>query len=328
MRTERVVVDHWNPDPSLIARAGSLLRDGRLVAFPTETVYGLGANGLDPEAVKKIFLAKGRPSDNPLILHLRDPRDARSLARVDERAGAVMEAFCPGPLTLVLPALPVVPGEVTAGLETVALRVPDHPVALSLIEAAGCPIAAPSANRSGRPSPTDADAVADDLDGRVDLILDAGGVEIGVESTVLDLTGEKPVLLRPGGMSVEKLAAFLGEVPGGADKHSARRSPGTRYRHYAPLVPVRVWDGGRFPGGADLLKSGFIGLDVPDAKFARVIVFTSPENFARGIFAAFRRMEAEGVLFIVVQWPDARGIGLALRDRIRRAAEERDIIEN
>ncbi|MDR3264922.1 MAG: threonylcarbamoyl-AMP synthase [Synergistaceae bacterium] len=322
MRTDRIALDRWNPDPSVIERAGALLREGRLVAFPTETVYGLGANGLDPGAVKKIFLAKGRPSDNPLILHLCDPRDARSLARVDARAEAVMEAFWPGPLTLVLPALPVVPAEVTAGLETVALRMPDHPVALSLIGAAGCPVAGPSANRSGRPSPTDADAVMADLDGRVDLVLDAGAVEVGVESTVLDLTGERAVLLRPGGMSVERIAEFFGEEPGVADKNSARRSPGTRYRHYAPAVPVHVWHGEELRD-IDPATSGFIGLDLPRADFARAIVFDSSENFARGIFAGFRRMEADGVLRIVVQWPDARGIGLALRDRIRRASEDR-----
>ncbi|MDR1875335.1 MAG: threonylcarbamoyl-AMP synthase [Synergistaceae bacterium] len=326
MKTERVVVDRWNPDPSLIARAASLLREGRLVAFPTETVYGLGANGLNPGAAKKIFLAKGRPPDNPLILHLREPGEARSLARVDERAAALMEAFWPGPLTLVLPALPIVPGEVTAGLETVALRMPDHPVALALIEAAGCPVAAPSANRSGRPSPTDANAVMDDLDGHVDLVLDAGSVEIGVESTVLDLTGEKAALLRPGGASVERLEAFLGEaLRQGTDENSVRRSPGTRYRHYAPRVPVCVWRGERLPDGVDPPKAGFIGLDVPNADFARAVVFDSPENFARGIFAAFRRMEAEGVLSIAVQWPDGHGIGLALQDRIRRASEEQKI---
>ncbi|MDR3231083.1 MAG: threonylcarbamoyl-AMP synthase [Synergistaceae bacterium] len=324
MRAERVVLDRWNPDPSVIARAGAILREGRLVAFPTETVYGLGANGLDPGAVKKIFLAKGRPSDNPLILHLCDPRDARSLARVDERAAAMMDAFWPGPLTLVLPALPVVPGEVTAGLETVALRMPDHPVALSLIGAAGCPVAAPSANRSGRPSPTDADAVMADLDGGVDLVIDAGAVDVGVESTVLDLTEKRAVLLRPGGMPVEKIAAFLGETPEAADKNSARRSPGTRYRHYAPVVPVRVWRGGELSPDVDPATSGFIGLDLPCGGFARAIVFDSPGNFARGIFAGFRRMEADGVLCIVVQWPDAEGIGLALRDRIRRASEERE----
>ncbi|MDR1733142.1 MAG: threonylcarbamoyl-AMP synthase [Synergistaceae bacterium] len=319
MKTERLAVNRWNPEAPVIRRGAGMLREGRLVAFPTETVYGLGANGLDPEAVKKIFLAKGRPSDNPLILHLRDPEEARTLARVDDRARSMMRAFWPGPLTLVLPSLPVVPREVTAGLDTVALRMPDHPVALALIEAAGFPLAAPSANRSGRPSPTDADAVMADLAGCVDLVLDAGAVDVGVESTVLDLTEEKAVLLRPGGLSLEEIADFLGEKPGGADSHSARRSPGMRYRHYAPFVPLRIWEGGELPEGLHS-SAGFIGMNVPDFPFAKVIVFDSVENFARGVFASFRRLEAEKVSLIVVQWPEARGVGLALRDRLRRAA--------
>jgi L-threonylcarbamoyladenylate synthase len=225
---------------------------------------------------------------------------------------------------LVLPALPVVPKEVTAGLDTVALRMPDHPVALALIAAAGCPVAGPSANRSGRPSPTDARAVAEDLGDRVDLVLDAGSVEIGLESTVVDLTEREPLLLRPGGMPRERLERFLGEplkIPGAAGKDAERRSPGTRHRHYAPLVPVLVWEGGALPSEADPLFAGFVGLTPPPAGFARTLLFDSEENYARGIFAAFRSLEAqEGCRHIVAEWPRAEGIGLALRDRIRRAS--------
>lgn len=320
MKTERLPIDRWNPEAKLIERAARVLENDGLVGFPTETVYGLGANGLSSEAVRKIFLAKGRPSDNPLILHLRDPDDARRLARVDDRAAAVMKAFWPGPLTLVLPAQPVVPAEVTAGLNTVALRMPDHPVALSLIEATGFPIAAPSANLSGRPSPTDADAVETDLGGHVDLILDAGPVDVGLESTVIDLTGNGVVLLRPGGMPIERVAEFLGKTPGCPDDNLRRRSPGTRYRHYAPLVPVCIWRGGKLPDGVDPSVSGFLGLSSPPGDFARSVVFETPENFARGIFAGFRRMESERIQVIVVEWPAAKGIGLALQDRILRAA--------
>jgi L-threonylcarbamoyladenylate synthase len=235
-----------------------------------------------------------------------------------------MAAFWPGPLTLVLPALPVVPKEVTAGLDTVALRMPDHPVALALIEAAGCPVAAPSANRSGRPSPTDAQAAAEDLGDRVDLVLDAGSVEIGLESTVVDLTEREPLLLRPGGMPRERLERFLGEslkIPGSAGKDAERRSPGTRHRHYAPLVPVFIWDGGELPSEVDPFFAGFVGLTPPPAKFARTLLFDSEKNYARGIFAAFRSLETqEGCRHIVAEWPRAEGIGLALRDRIRRAS--------
>jgi L-threonylcarbamoyladenylate synthase len=320
---EFLKVDRWNPDASAMAKAGAILRSGGLVAFPTETVYGLGANGLDPGAVRKIFIAKERPLDNPLILHLAKAKDAETFAELDVRASEVMAAFWPGPLTLVLKARPNVfgvPAEVTAGLSTIALRVPDHPVALALIEAAGCPIAAPSANRSGRPSPTDAEAVAADLGDKVDLVLDAGRVDIGLESTVIDLTGPKALLLRPGGTTIERLEAFLGEPLGLPDNDSKKRSPGTRHKHYAPGVPVRIWaEGERLSDSIDPVASGFMGVSPPPAEFARVISFESDENYARGVFAGFRQLEAEG-LSIVAEWPKSQGIGLALRDRIRRAS--------
>ena len=314
-------VDRWNPDSGVMMKAGSILRGGGLVIFPTETVYGLGANGLAPEAVRKIFSAKERPSDNPLILHLAEAKDACALAEVDARASEVMAAFWPGPLTIVLRARSHVPAEVTAGLPTVALRVPDHPVALALIGAAGCPVAAPSANRSGRPSPTDAEAAAADLGNKVDLVLDAGHVDIGLESTVIDMTGRKTLLLRPGGTNVEKLEAFLGEpleLPG---DDSRRRSPGTLHKHYAPTVPVRVWAAGEnLHDSIDPAMSGFMGVSPPPAEFARVISFESEESYARGVFAGFRQLEAEG-LGIVAEYPRPLGIGLALRDRILRASQ-------
>ena len=321
MNTRILKINRWNPEPDIVSYAADSLRRGRTVVFPTETVYGLGANGLDAEAVKKIFQAKKRPADNPLILHLSAPEDALRLASVDERARAVMEAFWPGPLTLVLPALPVVPPEVRGGLETVALRMPDHPVALALIGRAGFPVAAPSANRSGRPSPTDASAAIADLDGEVDVVLDAGEVDVGLESTVVDLTEKVPLLLRPGGFFVEKLTDFLGEKLGEARELAARRSPGTRYRHYAPAIPVRIWRGEDLSGQSGLGESGFMGLSAPSAAFAKRILFDTKENYARGVFAGFRAMESWGVRSIVVEWPDDAGIGLALQDRIRRASD-------
>lgn len=319
MNTLRVPVDPWNPDPCVLEEAAAILRRGGLVAFPTETVYGLGANALNPDAVRGIYRAKGRPSDNPLILHLARPEDAERLVVTNSRARRLMAAFWPGPLTLVLPSRLVVPPETRGGLDTAALRMPDHPVATALIEAAGFPLAAPSANRSGRPSPTDAESVAADLEGRVDMILDAGPVLVGIESTVLDMTADPPSLLRPGGLSRELLEDFLG-APLRCPEVPSARSPGTRYRHYAPLVPLWIWDeGGPLPEGLDPGRCGFMGLE-PPVTFARSLCFDSVENYARGLFRGFRELESAGLLGIVVQWPPASGVGLGLRDRIRRAA--------
>ncbi|GHS91381.1 threonylcarbamoyl-AMP synthase [Synergistales bacterium] len=323
-----VKIDKWNPDPAIIERAASVLKEGGLVAFPTETVYGLGADGLRAEAVRKIYAAKGRPQDNPLILHFSAPQETARIAKSSRRALDLMEEFWPGPLTLVLPLLDGsrVPKEVTAGLSTVAIRMPAHPVALALIEATGRPLAAPSANRSGRPSPTDARAVAEDLGRFADMILDAGGVDIGLESTVIDLTGEDVLLLRPGGLPAETIAAFLGSplrTPGASDSPASKRSPGVRYRHYAPDIDVLIWDkkDALFMSGVDPALSGFVGLTKPPVSFARSIIFDSPESYARGLFASFREMESDGACRrIVAEWPEAEGIGLALRDRIKRAA--------
>ncbi len=326
-----LAVDPWNPDPKTIGEAAELLRGGRLVAFPTETVYGLGANGLDPAAAAKIYAAKGRPADNPLILHFSSPMDVEMAARIPEKARELMKLFWPGPLTLVLPSRGTVPPEVTAGLDTVAVRMPSHPVALALIAAAAVPVAAPSANSSGRPSPTDARTVASDLGDRVDLVLDGGPASVGLESTVLDLTGEQMVLLRPGGCSVEEIEARTGKrvVRSGGN---VRRSPGTRYRHYAPSIPLLLHDG---PGARErALSAGgriaWLGLDGPDILFAPgetdeelSLRFSTPENYARGLFHALRILESSGAAVIVAQRPsDEAGIGLALRDRLERASFE------
>ncbi|MDD3516381.1 MAG: L-threonylcarbamoyladenylate synthase [Synergistaceae bacterium] len=326
-----LAVDPWNPDPKVIGEAAELLRGGRLVAFPTETVYGLGANGLDPAAAAKIYAAKGRPSDNPLILHFSSPGDAESAVIVNERARRLMDLFWPGPLTLVLPSRGTVPPEVTAGLDTVAVRMPSHPVALALIAAAGLPVAAPSANTSGRPSPTDAPAVASDLGDRVDLVLDGGPTSVGLESTVLDLTGKDMVLLRPGGCPVEEIESRTGEQvlrSGG----NVRRSPGTRYRHYAPSVPLILHDGAgaREKALASGGRIAWLGMDGPEILFdpgetdgELSLRFSTPENYARALFHALRFLESSGASIIVAQRPGTdAGIALALRDRLERASSE------
>src|SRR6266511_1173404 len=234
-------------DADAVRRAAEVIRAGGLVAFPTETVYGLGADALSAAAVTRIFEAKERPRGNPLIVHLADLSALEEVvARVPARVEDMARRFWPGPLTLVLPRAPAVPLVTTGGLETVAVRVPAHPVAQALLHAASRPIAAPSANRSGRPSPTRAEHVREDLDGRIEIILDGGPTPVGVESTVLDMTSEPPTLLRPGGVTLEELTDCLGEVGvlGSDDEEAAGRSPGLRYRHYAPRAQVIIVEAG------------------------------------------------------------------------------------
>ncbi|MDO9508133.1 MAG: L-threonylcarbamoyladenylate synthase [Thermovirgaceae bacterium] len=325
MKTEVFRVDPGNPDKYALRKAASVIRSGGLVAFPTETVYGLGANALDPKAVRKIFAAKGRPVDNPLIVHVHEPGGAAYLGVVDGRSRKLMDLFWPGPLTLVIAAAPGVPSEVTGGLETVAVRMPDHPVALVLISASGVPVAAPSANRSGRPSPTTAGAVIEDLDGRIEIVLDAGPTDVGVESTVLDVTGDVPVLLRPGGVSIESIRKAVGDVVFSPCGKEAGRSPGTRYRHYAPSIPVvlldpeGVWKNDPRIGDARL-PVAYVGISpAPVPVFAQVR-FESVKQYAGGLFSALREMERSGAGVILAELPPEEGVGLAVRDRLRRAA--------
>ena len=317
--TISATVDRWNPSPYVIGKAARIIKAGGLVAFPTETVYGLGANALDPEAVAKIFAAKGRPQDNPLILHVSTTGQAYQLVEMNDAALRLARVFWPGPLTLVLPARDIIPSATRGGLDTAAVRMPDNTTALALISASGVPIAAPSANLSGRPSPTDSETVLRDMAGRIDMVVDGGSTEVGIESTVIDLTDpERPLMLRPGGMPREVIEAELGrrlEIP---DNVTAKRSPGTRYRHYAPSVPVKIWRRcRRLPG-----KCAFMGMNPPPSvDMSRAVIFTSAENYAHGLFAAFRKLEAEDVSCIAVEWPeDETGICEGLRDRISRAA--------
>ena len=249
MQTKIAKVDAERPDEKIIEEAGKIIKEGGLVAFPTETVYGLGGNALDPEASQKIYAAKGRPSDNPLIVHIAEIGALDKIARdIPESALRLAERFWPGPLTMIFNKTGIVPCKTTGGLDTVAVRMPDHPVALALIKASGGYIAAPSANTSGRPSTTKASHVWDDLNGKIPMILDAGEVRIGLESTIIDFTEEIPAILRPGYINKEMLEDVLGEVrmdPGlsSEDPNVRPKAPGMRYRHYAPKAQMTVVEG-------------------------------------------------------------------------------------
>ncbi|HDQ92576.1 MAG TPA: threonylcarbamoyl-AMP synthase [Synergistetes bacterium] len=320
--TELIKVNPLDPEKEVMERAASVIRSGGLVVFPTETVYGLGANALDPTAAERIFSAKGRPADNPLIVHVHEPEGAELLGRLDQRTLDLMNIFWPGPLTLVIPAYPSVPLQVTGGLVTVAVRMPAHPVALELIRRSGVPIAGPSANRSGRPSPTRAEDVMEDLGGRVEMILDAGPTDIGVESTVLDVSGRVPILLRPGGTSLEMLEDVVGEVLVSSSNDDLVRSPGTRYRHYAPSIPVILLESGQTPrpGCTEALTMAYVGISTPAFSAIAEIRFATVESYAAGLFAALRELERSGAEAICAELPPGAGIGRAVRDRLKRAA--------
>ncbi|QQP87823.1 threonylcarbamoyl-AMP synthase [Skermanella sp. TT6] len=318
------------PSDANIARAAGLLRAGELVAFPTETVYGLGADATDDRAVARIFEAKGRPRFNPLIVHVPDQDSAEAIVRFDARAERLAETLWPGPLTLVLPRRPDGPLSllVSAGLDSVAVRFPAHPVARALLKAAGVPVAAPSANRSGAVSPTTPLHVAESLGARVGLILAAGRCAVGVESTVLDLTGEAPVLLRPGGVTAEDLEALLG-VPvlrppqaEAAGDPEAPKSPGQLASHYAPGRPVRLDASGAGPDEA-LLAFG------PDTfiRGGATRLNLSPQGdlheAAANLFAMLRALDRPEHAAIAVMPVPEQGLGAAINDRLRRAAAPR-----
>ncbi|HLJ62858.1 MAG TPA: L-threonylcarbamoyladenylate synthase [Stellaceae bacterium] len=305
--------------PDELGEAASLLRQGELVAFPTETVYGLGADGASDRAVAAIFAAKERPRFNPLIIHVADREGARGLVLMDARAEALAERFWPGPLSLILPRKPGAPISwlASAGLPSLALRVPAHPLAQALLKAFGGPIAAPSANRSGRVSPTRSAHVRDELQGRIAAILEGGPCRIGVESTVLDLTEATPLLARPGGVSREALAALLGPIalPGTA---TARRGPGMLASHYAPSLPLRL-NAARGQAGEALLA---FGPDVPGgAKLTRNLSRAGDlAEAAANLFAALRDLDRPDFSAIAVMPIPAHELGLAINDRLQRAA--------
>ncbi len=317
--------------------AAEILRKGGLVAFPTETVYGLGANGLDPEAVSRIFAAKGRPQDNPLILHVPSADHlARYCKKIPQAAYALTQRFWPGPLTVILERRENVPDGVTAGLSTVGMRCPSHPAALEMLQACGLPIAAPSANTSGKPSPTTAQAVWEDMAGKIDAVMDGGPCQVGLESTIIDLTCTPPRLLRPGGVTLEQLRDVLGEVA--VDKAVTQllssgeqpRAPGMKYRHYAPRAPVTVVRG---PGAA---TAAYIQQHLPPS--GGVICFEDYVNLfpgrpvrslgpegdapeqARRLFEALRAFDRTEVTEIFAQCPESVGLGLAINNRLNKAA--------
>ncbi|AVO43854.1 L-threonylcarbamoyladenylate synthase [Phreatobacter cathodiphilus] len=310
------------PDAAGIAEAGRLLRAGRLVAFPTETVYGLGADATDGRAVAAIYEAKGRPSFNPLIAHVATPEAAFRLGRFDAAAIALARAFWPGPLTLVVPVAPG--GDISdlarAGLDTVGLRVPDHPVAQALLAAAGRPVAAPSANRSGHVSPTAAAHVLADLDGRIDAVVDGGPTDVGVESTIVACLGDDPVLLRPGGVPRDAVEAVIGR-PLGAATGEATIAPGMLASHYAPNAAMRL--DATDPGPDEALLA--FGPEVPGG--AATVLNLSPSGdlaeAAAHLFGHLRLLDASGARRIAVMPIPTEGLGEAIRDRLARAAAPR-----
>lgn len=300
--------------------AAAYLRRGEVVAFPTETVYGLGADAFDAAAVHKIFDAKGRPGDNPLIIHLARIDQLDSVATyLSPTAEVLLKHFVPGPLTLILPKHPAVPSVVTGALYTVGVRIPAHPVAQTFLDTCDRPVAAPSANRSGRPSPTTWQAVQTDLDGRIACILQGDQSEAGLESTVVDCTQEMPVVLRAGVISIEELREVLPDVRHAEENDTAIvRSPGTRYRHYAPRARVRLVN---LPTEATPSPaSAYIGLDATPSGFGLTIVCDSLEAYAHALFDFFRRCDILGIRVIYCQRVSPTGLGRALMDRMQRAA--------
>jgi L-threonylcarbamoyladenylate synthase len=337
-------VDSAAPDGVIIQRAAECLIRGGLVAFPTETVYGLGALAFDPAAVRRIFEAKGRPFADPLIVHLASMEDLPTVAaEIPAPAEALGRRFWPGPLTLLLPRRASLPPEVSAGLDTVAVRVPSHPVARTLLQAVGAPIAAPSANLFGHTSPTQARHVMDDLGGRIEMILDAGPTDWGVESTILDPLRTPPVLLRPGGISLAEIESVVGPVRIAEPGERVNASPGRQPRHYAPFARLVLCPGTTPEEIADSIAAAArkfsprvqkIGLLAADEVVARIDLarlplvprslgpLGDPRRISRRLFAGLRELEAEGVTIILTHHLPAGGIGAAINDRLSRAADE------
>jgi len=354
METMVVTVDPFNPDERVLETCASLLRSGGLVAFPTETVYGLGANALDARAVLKIFQAKGRPQDNPLIVHVARMEQVEPLVQdIGPTARRLIEAFWPGPLTLLFRKREIIPPEVTAGLPLVAIRMPDHPVAHRLIDLAGVPIAAPSANLSGRPSPTTAQDVLQDLSGKIDLIVDGGPANIGVESTVLDISGPRPRMLRPGGVSREELEAILGHVDivetAGEPSERPLPSPGMKYTHYSPRALVFLAKGPPHEQKQAVLLAGLRWV-LADKK---VVVLASSENLeayealektyparfrvlelgsrddlapvAARLFSSLRFADVLQADIVISETFPTTGLGLAIANRLERASGGKEL---
>lgn len=302
--------------------AAEFINSGEIVAFPTETVYGLGASVFDQDAIQKIFLAKGRPTDNPLIAHLGSPSKIEQIvSEVTPVAAKLMDVFFPGPLTLVMAKSADVPSIATAGLETIGVRMPAHQTALNFIRACRFPLVAPSANLSGKPSPTTWEAVKTDLDGRISCILKGEQTDFGLESTVVDCTAEIPLVLRAGAITLEQLRAVIPATQlAKADANSPARSPGLKYRHYSPQAQVVVVDNAAAAMRPN--NSAFIGLQAPSdsAEFKQVLICQNVAQYAKSLFQFFRQCDETGIQTIYCESVEERGLGLALMDRIKRAA--------
>ena len=339
METQFYKITDIERDTLAIHAAADILRAGGLVVFPTETVYGLGGNATDPEAARAIYEAKGRPSDNPLIIHIADPADAEPYAVTGEWYYRLAEAFMPGPLTVILPKKDSIPLSVTGGLDTVAVRCPSHPVARALIRAAGVPIAAPSANRSGRPSPTCAAHAAEDLTGRVEMILDGGDCEVGLESTIVKLDGDDATLLRPGAVTPQDLLTVLPSLSVASAVTAALAqgervlSPGMKYKHYAPAAPLTLLEGAEEAVRSFLIEKASesgVGILCFDEEVAcmplgatlfPVGARADLETQAHRLFAVLREADANpDIKRLYAHLPQKEGLGLALYNRAIRAA--------
>lgn len=342
MITKIVKTDEGNLDMQAIAEAGNIIKEGGLVAFPTETVYGLGGDALNGDSSEKIYAAKGRPSDNPLIVHIAQMDAlARIVKKVPKAARKLAERYWPGPLTMIFDKADCVPPETTGGLDTVAVRMPSNKIARALIEASGGYIAAPSANRSGRPSPTVAKYVIEDLDGRVDMIIDGGEADIGLESTIIDLTGDKPMILRPGYITEEMLEQIIGGIDVdqtiiNANSTRAPKAPGMKYRHYAPKGRLTIVE-----GPADQVcayinkqlivynkegsKTGVIATDETAGSYLADSVKSAgkrkqEEQIAKHLFRILREFDDEGVEVIYAESFEQKGVGQAIMNRLLKAS--------
>jgi L-threonylcarbamoyladenylate synthase len=342
LKTKIIRIDPDHIDEQAIGEAGEIIKRGGLVAFPTETVYGLGGDALNPEASKKIYASKGRPSDNPLIVHIADLEHLFPIAEeVPEKAKMLASKWWPGPLTMIFRKTELVPYETSGGLDTVAVRFPNHPVALTLIRASGGYIAAPSANTSGRPSPTTARHVAEDLDGRIDMILDGGEVRIGLESTIVDFTEEVPVILRPGYINQEMLKEILGEVrmdPGlqSENEHVRPKAPGMRYRHYAPKAELTIVEGKRDDvvrkineltarAISENKKVGVIAAEetaslYPRGDIRNIGSRAADKEIARNLYSVLRDFDEDQVDVIFSESFETPRMGQAIMNRLLKAA--------
>jgi len=341
MKTKVYHLEHTNIDKRVIDGAAAVIRQGGTVVFPTETVYGLGANALDSKSVSRIFEAKGRPSDNPLIVHISNYDMLLYCIGepLSEKAKKLMDYFWPGPLTIIFKKSKNIPDEVTAGLDTVAIRMPDDPIALSLIESSGVPIAAPSANISGKPSPTAPEHVIKDMEGRVDIILCSKDTRIGVESTVLDISGEKPTILRPGGVTLEELERILEVVEidkGITEPGMIPKSPGMKYTHYAPKAPMTVVRGEddkvrekilelAAKSKSEGLKVGILTVDENIGYYSNYIPISlgrksDTGELAHNFFSALREFDKLEVDIIFAEAIREEHMGLAIMNRMKKAA--------